>query len=80
MCAEAVPWQCHRTLIADALVARGVEVRHILGPDRADAHALHADASVRPDGVLVLSEFTGAADELKIVIQLDLIGGEDAEA
>ena len=29
MCAEAVPWQCHRQLVADALVARGVEVRHI---------------------------------------------------
>lgn len=30
MCAEAVPWRCHRTLIADALLARGIEVRHIL--------------------------------------------------
>ena len=30
MCAEAVPWRCHRNLIADALVARGYEVRHIL--------------------------------------------------
>lgn len=30
MCAEAVPWRCHRNLIADALVARGHAVRHIL--------------------------------------------------
>ena len=30
MCAEAVPWRCHRNLIADALVARGFDVRHIL--------------------------------------------------
>jgi len=30
MCSEAVPWRCHRSLIADALAARGVEVRHIL--------------------------------------------------
>jgi uncharacterized protein (DUF488 family) len=30
MCAEAVPWRCHRNLIADALVARGHQVRHIL--------------------------------------------------
>ena len=30
MCAEAVPWRCHRTLIADALVARGDTVLHIL--------------------------------------------------
>jgi uncharacterized protein (DUF488 family) len=30
MCAEAVPWRCHRTLIADALAAREIDVRHIL--------------------------------------------------
>ena len=30
MCAEAVPWRCHRSLIADAVVARGVTVLHIL--------------------------------------------------
>jgi uncharacterized protein (DUF488 family) len=29
MCAEAVPWRCHRSLIADALLARGVDVREI---------------------------------------------------
>jgi uncharacterized protein (DUF488 family) len=31
MCAEAVPWRCHRSLISDALSVRGVEVRHITG-------------------------------------------------
>jgi len=30
MCAEAVPWRCHRSLIADALLARGIAVREIL--------------------------------------------------
>ena len=40
MCAEAVPWRCHRSLIADALVARGVYVEHILGPARRQPHAL----------------------------------------
>jgi hypothetical protein len=30
MCAEAVWWRCHRQLVADALVARGIEVRHIM--------------------------------------------------
>jgi uncharacterized protein (DUF488 family) len=30
MCAEAVPWRCHRSLIADALVAKGTPVYHIL--------------------------------------------------
>jgi uncharacterized protein (DUF488 family) len=38
LCAEAVPWRCHRSLIADALVARGIEVRHLLSAQSADAH------------------------------------------
>src|SRR5207237_434223 len=29
MCAEAVPWRCHRSLIADALLIRGISVEHI---------------------------------------------------
>lgn len=40
MCAEAVPWRCHRSLIADALTARGVRVEHILNPIRREAHQL----------------------------------------
>lgn len=40
MCAEAVPWRCHRQLIADALLARGVEVRDIVGPGPAKVHTL----------------------------------------
>jgi len=46
MCAEAVPWRCHRQLVADALVARGVEVRHILGREAAEPHRLTAFARV----------------------------------
>ncbi len=40
MCAEAVPWRCHRSLIADALVMRGWEVRHIMSPKNAAPHIL----------------------------------------
>lgn len=40
LCAEAVPWRCHRSLVADALVARGVAVQHILGPERSNPHQL----------------------------------------
>jgi uncharacterized protein (DUF488 family) len=40
MCAEALPWRCHRSLVADALTARGDAVYHIMGPDRASLHAL----------------------------------------
>jgi uncharacterized protein (DUF488 family) len=51
MCAEAVPWRCHRSLIADALTARGVEIFHILSPAKADPHKLTAFAHI--EGVRV---------------------------
>jgi len=40
MCAEAVPWRCHRSLIADALVVRGIRALHILSKSRTDQHSL----------------------------------------
>jgi uncharacterized protein (DUF488 family) len=40
MCAEAVPWRCHRSLIADALSVRGVEVLEITSGIRARPHIL----------------------------------------
>jgi uncharacterized protein (DUF488 family) len=47
MCAEAVPWRCHRSLIADALTVRGHAVEHIMTPTRRDAHKLTSFARVR---------------------------------
>jgi uncharacterized protein (DUF488 family) len=47
MCAEAVPWRCHRSLIADALVVRGVAVEHIFGASRTQRHVLRSWASVQ---------------------------------
>jgi uncharacterized protein (DUF488 family) len=38
MCAEAVWWRCHRSLIADYLKARGVEVLHVLGANKVEPH------------------------------------------
>jgi uncharacterized protein (DUF488 family) len=46
MCAEAVPWKCHRSLLSDALVARGVRVIHILSPAKAQDHRLTPFARV----------------------------------
>ena len=46
MCAEAVPWRCHRSLIADALLTHGVEVKDIMGPTRATSHKLTPFARV----------------------------------
>jgi uncharacterized protein (DUF488 family) len=51
MCAEAVPWRCHRSLVADALTARGAEVEHITGPGRAATHKITGFARV--DGASV---------------------------
>ena len=52
MCAEAVPWRCHRQLIADVLVARGVEVRHVTGRGAAEPHRLTPFARI--DGARVV--------------------------
>lgn len=46
MCAEAVPWRCHRSLIADALIARGWRVEEIVSPTRLQAHVLTPFARV----------------------------------
>jgi uncharacterized protein (DUF488 family) len=46
MCAEAVPWRCHRSLLADALLARGVLVEHITGRGRTRPHRLTPFAHV----------------------------------
>ena len=47
MCAEAVPWRCHRSLIADALLVRGIRTEDIMSPTRRQVHALTPFAKVR---------------------------------
>jgi uncharacterized protein (DUF488 family) len=47
MCAEAVPWRCHRSLVADALAARKVQVQHILSGVRTQPHTLTPWAHVK---------------------------------
>jgi uncharacterized protein (DUF488 family) len=46
MCAEAVPWRCHRWLVSDALLVRGVIVEHIIGPGTRRSHHLTSWAKV----------------------------------
>jgi uncharacterized protein (DUF488 family) len=46
MCAEAVPWRCHRSLIADALLVRGIEVREITSATGMRIHSLTPFAQV----------------------------------
>lgn len=47
MCAEAVPWRCHRSLVADALLARGIEVVDIMSPTASSDHKMTSFAVQR---------------------------------
>jgi uncharacterized protein (DUF488 family) len=47
MCAEAVPWRCHRSLVADALVVRDIQVLDIVGTSPPKPHKLTPFARVR---------------------------------
>ena len=51
MCAEALPWRCHRSLIADALLVRGIQAEDIMSPTRTSAHKLTPFAKV--DGTAI---------------------------
>ena len=51
MCAEAVPWRCHRSLVADALLARGAEVFNIMSEASAPPHKLTPFARVEGGAV-----------------------------
>lgn len=60
MCAESLPWRCHRSLIADALTARGVPASHIMTETRANPHRINKFAHVE-DGWI-----TYPADSLQL--------------
>jgi uncharacterized protein (DUF488 family) len=46
LCSESLWWRCHRRMIADALIVRGVEVRHLMDGGREEPHRLHPAARV----------------------------------
>jgi len=58
MCAEAVPWRCHRCLVGDALVARGITVEDIIGSAQRQAHKMTPFAQVEDTRVW----YPGVAD------------------
>lgn len=47
MCAEALPFRCHRSLVADVLVSRGIVVKHIYGPNSIKVHAMSPFAKIK---------------------------------
>ena len=59
MCAEAVPWRCHRNLLADDLVRRGIDVVHITGSGATRPHAPHVIARFEGDRVVYPPEQSG---------------------
>jgi uncharacterized protein (DUF488 family) len=56
MCAEVVPWRCHRQLISDALIALDWEVIHVLGQGETSTHRLNPHARRLEDGRLIYAE------------------------
>ena len=51
MCAEAVPWRCHRSLIGDALTARGIRVEDIMNAKTSRPHTITSFSRVRGNRV-----------------------------
>lgn len=47
MCAEAVPWRCHRSLVSDALLVRGIDVLNIMSKTSAPKHTLTSFANTK---------------------------------
>jgi len=64
MCAESLPWRCHRSLIADALLVRGIKVEHITGIQRRTEHRLTPFASVKGKQITYPPAGSGAAPEV----------------
>jgi len=60
MCAEAVPWRCHRSLIADALLVRGISTEDIMSETRRSVHTLTPFAKVCGSSIT----YTAVASEI----------------
>jgi uncharacterized protein (DUF488 family) len=63
MCAEAVPWRCHRSLIGDALLVRGVQVQDIMSATSRREHTLTPFAHVE-DGMIT---YPGSEDAIRLL-------------
>ena len=63
MCAEALYFRCHRFLISDALVSKGVRVLHILGPGKVREHKLTKSAKVLGPGRVIYPAAEGGSED-----------------
>jgi uncharacterized protein (DUF488 family) len=62
MCAERLPWQCHRYMISDYLVALAIEVRHLIDQTQPREHRLRTEARVSPSGLIYDAYAQGTLD------------------
>jgi uncharacterized protein (DUF488 family) len=67
MCAEAVPWRCHRSLIADALLVHGIEVQEILTAAKSQPHTLTPFAKIERTEV----SYPGAEESGTLKLEFD---------
>ena len=56
MCAEAVWWRCHRSLISDYLKVRGIEITHIIGTNKTEPHPFTSAARIVDGGLSYVSD------------------------
>ena len=68
MCAEAVPWRCHRSLVSDALVVRGIEVREIVNESAPREHKLTPFALV--EGTRITYPKIGGDTQMTLMSEL----------
>lgn len=71
MCAEAVPWRCHRSLIADALTIRGVRVEDIMSEKRSQVHSLTSFGQVRGNRIIYPAAAAGKSSDKAEVTSSD---------
>jgi uncharacterized protein (DUF488 family) len=69
MCAEAVPWRCHRSLIADALTIRDIRVEHITGRTNRHPHKITPFANVSGTRIIYPSKETPDLPSLRDALQ-----------
>jgi len=63
MCAEAVPWRCHRSLIADALLVRGIRTEDIMSANRRQVHTLTPFAKVQGTAITYPTQALGTTQK-----------------
>lgn len=80
MCAEAVPWRCHRSLIGHALLAQGIEVREIVSAIRSQIQKLPPWASIKGMQVTYPAQQRSEGDSSDSAVMLPRDGSSDLQA